>query len=677
MRWLLAAVVLLALFEPAFAAKPVSCLDVEAEAEARIAACTSALEANKTAEAYVDRATAYDSYARWHEALADLDKALALDPKHMVALKLRAIAHEIMGNRSRALEDLDRAIALDPSAELYVMRAGLLETHDNQRHHVSGLLSDAEVKEVLNKNALARDDHDRAVDAAPDAAFVYLARGRFFAKEMRLTQAVCDFSAAIARDPNELEAYRERANAYILQNKYDAALADLSRVLAARPKDLDALRTRRTVYLWMGNASRAIADAEALFAVAEYVNVSDHLDRGLAYLRRGGEPALARAEADFARAAQLRRGKPSLQEFMRVLCRTLCFSRRGSSLARLLLAVAPSAEKLDQNRRIADADAHMGILAFKRGNKPQAAQIFAAALGTSKDASVAHYGLGVLKFEAGDVEGAKDDFARARLIGVDADRVYANAGIEPVPAIRSVIIEPPPDAGIERDVAMCQNGNDLAQGPGGEIDVAPITGACTRVARSQLPKEARAMAYVNRAKWRAMGGDRTRAAEDLAAALTLDPNNVDALIAKASVAAGARKFAEARDLFDRAATVNPKSFHAVFGRCEMLAELGELKAAVADCDRAIALSGQPERFGVRRAPVLLRAGEYARALADYDLVLREDARYGLPENPYARFGRAVALKRLGNTVGADSDLKLARAQVPGIDREFAALGIRP
>lgn len=103
MRWLLAAVVLLALFEPAFAAKPVSCLDVEAEAEARIAACTSALEANKTAEAYVDRATAYDSYARWHEALADLDKALALNPKHMVALKLRAIAHEIM------------AIALAPS----------------------------------------------------------------------------------------------------------------------------------------------------------------------------------------------------------------------------------------------------------------------------------------------------------------------------------------------------------------------------------------------------------------------------------------------------------------------------------------------------------------------------------------------------------------------------------
>lgn len=94
------------LAEPAFAAVPVSCLDALADPKARVAACTRALEKSESAAACVARANALADDAQWALAIADLGKALALDPKHVEALTARAGLHELMRDRGRALADI-------------------------------------------------------------------------------------------------------------------------------------------------------------------------------------------------------------------------------------------------------------------------------------------------------------------------------------------------------------------------------------------------------------------------------------------------------------------------------------------------------------------------------------------------------------------------------------------
>lgn len=691
MRWTLAAVTLLMFAEPSFAAAPVSCLDALADPKARIAACTRILEKSETADAYIARANALADDVQWELAIADLGKALALHPKHAEALAARAGLYELMGDRNRALADIDRALAIEPSARLHVMRGDILASRDDARavseytkalaidpRDAGALTSRARAYERLSKDALARDDYDRAVDVGPNDPDARLERGRYFAKHLRLSQAVKDFSAAISLDPHNMEAFRERAKAYLRRSEFDAALADLDRVLTIRPKDLSARRIRRNVYLRIGDSSRAIADAGVVLASAEYVYTDDYLERGVAYLRRGGEAAFRQAESDFKEAAKIERGdRNAAMKYAQAVCQILCPARRARMFARALLAAAPSRNQLDRNRDIADADAYMGMLALKRGDDAGAARRFADAMGISSESAVAIFGRGVVKFNAGDIEGAKDDFVLSREHHNNMAGLYASAGIEPIPARSAIVVEPPPDSGIERDLAICRNGGEVLLGPGGKVDMTPQIDACARVTRAELSQELRAEAYVHRARWRAMGGDRTGGMEDHAAALALDPKNVDALIAGASTLAAKKQFAEARALFDRALKVDEKSFLALLGRCEALAGMGQAKAALDDCDRAVLFSGGQPVATMRRASILLRAGENKRALRDFDLALREFARFGLPDDAYARFGRGVALQRLGDTTAAALEFGKARAQNPDIDREFAALGVTP
>jgi len=684
--------VLLALVEPAWAGPASLCTDPSVDPRERIVACTQAVETAPTVQTYIDRAEAYRDAIQWDEAQADLDKVLSLDPRHVEALRLRAGVRALNGDRKNAIADLDRAIAIRPEAALYVERGDIWAFGDDKRavadytkalslapKDVAALSSRAEAYARLDQDPLARDDYDRALEIAPRDSWLYVARGRVFRKQFRTTQAIADFTTAIKLSPNFLSAYRERARTHDLRAEFAPAIADLNRILAARPKDADALRARRRAYLETDDSTHAIADAEQIFAVADYLFAEDYLERGIAYLQRGGGDALARAEQSFKLAAAFERGRErGAAKFVKTLCGIFCVARRSPSVAALLLTAAPSRKKIDRNRNIADADAYMGILALKRGDDAKAAAIFAEALKISSKSAVAYYGRGVVKHRAGDTEGAKDDFAKSREHHGDIRLLYARAGIEPVPALHAVVVEPVDDAaGSARDVGLCQRGDFAAMTPGAKLDFAGEIDACSRLIRANPAKEAKAQAYANRARWRGMKNDRDGAIDDYNAALTVDAGNVESLIAVGGHLTQQRKYKEAVAAFDRAVKADAKSFHALFGRCEARIAQDDVKGAVADCDQAVAVAGDDTMVKMRRAPMLLRAGENKRALADYDLVLREFARLGLPDDPSVRFGRAVALKRLGDTAGAETDFKKARAQDRDVDRQFAELGITP
>ncbi len=87
--------------------------------EARIAACTEILarrskqtKRNQLA-AYINRSSAYQAAGDLGRAIADLDKALRLNPKSPLALTKRAAIHQEKGDLDRAIADYSSALRLD------------------------------------------------------------------------------------------------------------------------------------------------------------------------------------------------------------------------------------------------------------------------------------------------------------------------------------------------------------------------------------------------------------------------------------------------------------------------------------------------------------------------------------------------------------------------------------
>src|SRR5690606_26337158 len=76
-----------------------------------------------TAIDYGNRGTTFGNLGQYERAIADCDRALALDPNYALAYVNRGTMFGELGQHERAMLDYDRALALDPTFALaYVGR---------------------------------------------------------------------------------------------------------------------------------------------------------------------------------------------------------------------------------------------------------------------------------------------------------------------------------------------------------------------------------------------------------------------------------------------------------------------------------------------------------------------------------------------------------------------------
>ena len=115
-------------------------------------------------------------------AVADYTAALGIDPNDAAAYYNRALARQRLGNIDSAIADGDRAIALDPTAAAYNNRGSALQAKGDY--------------------AKAIADLDRAIALDPRAAGPYINRGNTKRATLDLTGAVADYTKAIALSPN-------------------------------------------------------------------------------------------------------------------------------------------------------------------------------------------------------------------------------------------------------------------------------------------------------------------------------------------------------------------------------------------------------------------------------------------------------------------------------------------
>ena len=140
-------------------------------------------------------------------AIANYDRAIALEPDDADAYHNRGIAKDAQGDYAAAIADFNRAIALEPD--------------DADAYHNRGIAKDAQ-----GDYAAAIADFDRAIALEPDDADVYHNRGVAKAEQGDYAGAIADYDRVIALDPDNVAVLEDRAVAIAGQNGHTVASAD-------------------------------------------------------------------------------------------------------------------------------------------------------------------------------------------------------------------------------------------------------------------------------------------------------------------------------------------------------------------------------------------------------------------------------------------------------------------
>ena len=197
-------------------------MNLEAAIDAFSKAIELAPNSPYNAYAYAGRGNVKHSLGQDEAAVADLDRAIELDPNSPYAYAGRGNVKHSLGQDEAAVADLDRAIELAPNSP-----------YNAYAYAVRG-----NVKHSLGQDEAAVADLDRAIELAPNSpynAYAYAGRGHVKWHLGQDEAAVADSDRAIELDPNSPYAYAGRGNVKHSLGQDEAAVADLDRAIELAP----------------------------------------------------------------------------------------------------------------------------------------------------------------------------------------------------------------------------------------------------------------------------------------------------------------------------------------------------------------------------------------------------------------------------------------------------------
>ena len=238
------------------------------------------------ARAYYDRGNIWFDQQNYTEAIADYDRALALDPSLSRAFHNRGLAYALLKEYDTALRDYALAIHLDPAyRRAYENRVRLLEQ----------LVVERTDETLLQQLA---DDYGKLAELIPEAEAMYRYRqGVILARLGDRLAAREAFDAALRARPQHVDALYERALLHYADGDLNAALANLDAALRLSPRAANAYYVRGLIRHAQGDIRSAIADfGQALVLQPEYPEAL--IARAAAYAAQGNTAA---ARADLQR----------------------------------------------------------------------------------------------------------------------------------------------------------------------------------------------------------------------------------------------------------------------------------------------------------------------------------------------------------------------------------------
>jgi tetratricopeptide (TPR) repeat protein len=217
--------------------------------EQRLDACNQKIEQQpENAALYAQRAYIYREQKVFDKAIADLTKAITLDPTKRNYYFSRAAFYDLTGRTDLAVADCTTLIAMDQTkTDAYNRRSGYY-------------------KKLKNYPA-ALSDYDRVIALEPDKTTGYYNRAYLYCKLQKYDLAIADYTKIISlrkEGSKDVGGYIKRADTYYLQKKYDLAIADCNQALTIYPLSRNIYQLRSCAYLAKGQTGKAKADLEKI-----------------------------------------------------------------------------------------------------------------------------------------------------------------------------------------------------------------------------------------------------------------------------------------------------------------------------------------------------------------------------------------------------------------------------
>ena len=224
---------------------------------------------------------------RWEDARRGYRKLLAVDPRHLDALRLCASLDIQAGDAAAALALYDRAVKIAPG------RADVLNDRGVALQRL-GRLGDA----------LA--DLEQSVQLAPGSAEAFYNRGNVLALLERREEALVSYAEAIRLKPDHAEAFHNRGAVLQMLGRYGEAVATYTEALRLKPDHAEALFNRGNALALQGRNADALPDyAEAIRLKPGHAAAFNNRGLALQDLGRFDE-----ALAGYSEAIRLRPGFP-------------------------------------------------------------------------------------------------------------------------------------------------------------------------------------------------------------------------------------------------------------------------------------------------------------------------------------------------------------------------------
>ncbi len=192
---------------------------------------------------------------RTEDALSLITKTLEAKPNEGL-YRMRAILYRMEGKEDEALSDLNKALAMQPKDPVSLL----------QRAEIA--LSRGDIKS-------AKQDLKTATQIAPqvaDADQAIFVRCLIAIEEKRMADAINDMKLLVSRDPENRVRQLQLSNLYLQDERPRLAIETLSAVIDQNPKAIgiaSILRSRADAWLSVGDHVEAIKDYERAIAEGE------------------------------------------------------------------------------------------------------------------------------------------------------------------------------------------------------------------------------------------------------------------------------------------------------------------------------------------------------------------------------------------------------------------------
>jgi len=248
------------------------------DGEKRLADLTKAVELQPKKADYMRlRAQYLFEKDKYEDALKDADAAIKMEPEHAATNELRGMILLGMDKYDDALASFDKASKLVPEnplpyehkGELYRQKGDLPKALEQLNkaielapESIAALLVRAGVYYEMKKADKALEDIDAAIKMQPTLAQPHLMRAEVLAATNRLDQAITELELLLKGSPGNVPLLNRLASFYLVAAKPKKTVSLATLILSKNPEDFTALRMRADANLNMGKHAEAIADFE-------------------------------------------------------------------------------------------------------------------------------------------------------------------------------------------------------------------------------------------------------------------------------------------------------------------------------------------------------------------------------------------------------------------------------